>query len=259
MLFITNLRNKKKNSDEETNMSIVREGVEVVKQIGKGMADVRHYIKGKRPRSSSSSSPSKKSKSSNKKRTANMGDTERKYKQNSTGAIYCNSTGDLFLLNGISEGTGGNERVGRVLNLDTISLRIAGSSPSGFGNTFYRVMVVYDSQCNGTALTVGALLTTPANPHLSFYDLGNRDRFRVIYDGRFASNAIGGGTTRYTIRGIGRKIDQLKTVYSDSGNTVAAIATGSLYLVVLGTPAVGDDNAVKQYLSIDWRLRYYDQ
>lgn len=244
-------------------MSIVGNIREVVKEVGKGMADIRHQVfKRQRSGSSTGSSPSsqKKFKSGKGgKRRTNIGDSERKYKQNNTGAIYANSTGDWFLLNGISEGTAANERVGRVLNLDTISLRIATSSPGNFTPSFYRVMVVYDSQCNGNAFTLTALLASTATPHSSFYDLGNRDRFRVIYDSKVASNPVGEATVRFGLKGIGRKIDQLKTTYSDSGNTVASIATGSLYLLVVGTPAVGAENSTKPYLAIDWRLRYYDQ
>lgn len=85
---------------------------------------------------------------------------------------------------GISEGTSEIERDGRRCVVNQIMMRYRLNLPSATDlsdtTDTVRVMVYLDTQCNGLTAATGDLLF--ANTYLSFNNLANRSRFRVLYD-----------------------------------------------------------------------------
>lgn len=148
------------------------------------------------------------------------------------------STGSVVLLNGIAAGDDYTNRDGRKIMMKSILMRLclkADTTQSSTVGEVLRVIVVYDRQCNGVALTganvlQSAVWNAPVN-------LDNRERFKILYDNTLtvpgwyvaAGNLTGGSPTIRNIK-VFKKLN-LDVTYSGTANTVGSIATGSLYLL----------------------------
>lgn len=141
------------------------------------------------------------------------------------------SAGTVTLLNGIARGTDNTGRLGRVVYMVDVRLRL--SMLNAAANDTLRHIVLYDAQANGTAPAVTDVLQA-ASP-LSDYNLDNVGRFEVLYD------------ELYAVRTVYNPLDVLDIalpvpweVVFNAGNagTVADIITGALYLVSVGSQAV---------------------
>lgn len=159
------------------------------------------------------------------------------------------ATGSVVLLNGVATGDDYNTRDGRKIQMKSILLRIllspdtTQSAPQG---DIMRVMIVYDKQTNGTALTAANVLQTGViqSPN----NLNNRDRFVVLSDKFltlpswvFAAGALtqGGPTPKYLK--IYKPLN-LDTIYNSASGAIADISTGSLYLIMLTAREVSSVN-----------------
>lgn len=126
---------------------------------------------------------------------------------------------NVLLLNGLTQGTSGSNRIGREILMKSIDWFFQVTSTQ-------RYMLVYDSQANGTAINVSDLVQDTGDQY-SPYNFSNRDRFHIIWDSLF--------DTTPEIATINRNRDfplDLSTYYN-SGNagTIADITSGSLYFV----------------------------
>lgn len=151
------------------------------------------------------------------------------------------AAGNVILLNGVATGTDFTSRIGRKIVLKSLLLR---------ANSYYtaavstqvgdnvRVMVVCDNQANGAAPAVTDILVA-ADP-VSPMNLNNRDRFRVLMDkvinhagAVFAAGALTNGSP--SMRSIKKYIKlNMESIYSGTGATVGSLASGALYLVLIG-------------------------
>jgi len=79
------------------------------------------------------------------------------------------------LLNGLAQGTGASQRVGRQILIHLIRMRFFGSSSQAV-----RFVLVYDRQSNGAAPSVTDIFES--NTVASEINWSNRDRFDFVYD-----------------------------------------------------------------------------
>lgn len=95
---------------------------------------------------------------------------------------------------GIPRGTGPNERIGRKLTIKKLMikgmLRNVNSGDAAQAADVVRVIVFQDTQANGTLPALSNLLD--AGNILSFNDLENSGRFRVLKEKKFVLNAQAG-------------------------------------------------------------------
>lgn len=141
------------------------------------------------------------------------------------------SSGTVTLLNGVTRGTDETDRVGRVIVMNDLQIRL--SMLNAAANDTLRHIVLYDNQPNGAAPAVTDVLQT-ASP-LSDYNLDNEWRFDVLYD------------ELYALRTVYNPLDVLEfcvpvpweTVFN-AGNagTVADIVTGAVFLLSIGSQAM---------------------
>lgn len=172
----------------------------------------------------------------------------------------------VLLLNGISAGSGMNQRIGRVASMKSLMLRLQyypESASSSYGHI--RTCLVYDAQANGVApvyadifrslSAAGAVASTTD----SGLNLDNRQRFRILFD---SLQQVGGASTATAItnnQGMPNRIDSYKKLnlpiqFKSDSSLIGDIATGALYLVMCSSSPAGlGVNAV-------WntRLRYTD-
>lgn len=203
-----------------------------------------------------------------------------------------NITGDstitansIVLLNGTVNGASFYQRVGQRINMKSLQLEgfwapNAGTTVSGISH-YYRILIVYDAQCNGNFPTLSDLFNmVPAaggggtSATDSFINMNNRDRFIILRDKKYAilrTSTVTAGTTHF--EGVSHdsvnvltpmpsrfkcyiKLKGLETVYKAINDaTVAGIQTGALYFIVLYNNGTGVAPLIFDYNA---RLRFYD-
>lgn len=171
--------------------------------------------------------------------------------------IQCNILSAVQLLNGIARGDEINERTGRECVMKSIQINghcyVTGSGI----DQVMRVLIVYDRQTNGTALTAAQVISAAgtANDVVTPRNLENRRRFKILYDRMFQLNASGEpGSSR--VFKFYRRLNHPITFNSGDAGTVADITTGSLYAVVVGTAPAGVSAGTVLLYS---RVRYQDK
>lgn len=157
-----------------------------------------------------------------------------------TGSIVADTTGALGLINGCIQGADRGNRIGREIFIRSIQITGLSSVTSATGlDQTHRVLVVYDSQPNGVALTVAQVLdVTGVNPTLALKNRDGLRRFTIIMDKlmRLNSNAEPGGSRSWRMY---KRLSLPVRFNSGNAGTVADIDTGSLYLISLGSLAAG--------------------
>lgn len=171
-------------------------------------------------------------------------------------------TAHVALLNGVATGTDYNARIGRQTKMKSIYLRVTFEyrTLSGAIGDFIRMLVIYDRQPNGVALTAANVLQ--GGSYIDPINLDNRDRFSVIADKMMTFNPVqystalpsGGNPANKHVK-IYKKMN-LTTQYSGTGATVGSIQTGSVYIILLGANyAAGNEMIRTDYYS---RIRFVD-
>lgn len=153
-------------------------------------------------------------------------------------------------LNGLAEGTGLGERVGRKISMASLQIRIAGYLGPPVGATLlpyrfglWRYVLVYDKQWNGQTINstadAAALFHDPDEITTNL-NLNNRDRYLVLMDKVlrmgtqiFNNSPVPAFTTTPEVHYLKKfkKVKGLNVIYNggNSGNETD-IATGALFL-----------------------------
>jgi len=174
------------------------------------------------------------------------------------------STGSVILLNGIARGDDISERIGRQVTIKSIEINgfVKPKAPeAGVEPETVRIMVVYDRQTNGAALQVAQVLASAApaaNRVIVPKNLENRDRFLILRDMKFGLAA--GESVNFMAAPKVVKFYQSLTLPmtfngGDAG-VVADITTGSVYMILLSSAAVGDAHMPTAHMAT--RVRYSD-
>lgn len=157
-----------------------------------------------------------------------------------TGGI--NTTGAIDLISYCTVGDEANTRDGREIWLRSVWIRGIVQPFDDLITDFHgRIMIVWDKDPNGVAMTISNLLAGATS--LQFRNLDNRDRFKIIYDQEFvvgkrdvtATQAFSSADPRCIERFIDLKRHKLKMVYnSGTAGTIADVNNGALYVVQIG-------------------------
>lgn len=195
-----------------------------------------------------------------------------------TGAIVADpaaNAGTTHLLNGISPGTGFNERVGRKFVIKSIQLRLhlsyryMGDTSMAYGAVpagILRVVLVWDKQPNGVTPAITDIFVT--NNAQSMTNLDNRNRFNILMDKVYSTPNMAQGETNavddHCISLGGTVCKKYKkcnlTTINNAGaaGTVADITTGALWLVLLSDATANDNPTVHHHVAGTARIRYLD-
>jgi len=198
--------------------------------------------------------------------------------------LTVNQTGLIGAINLVTAGSFFFNRVGRKIEMRSVELSYQITTLTATLTTpqdWLRIMIVYDRQTNGAYPAISDVLqdTDSAGANTSGVSAGlnlnNRDRFLVVYDDRtqlpamtntagVVSNAFpnsfggrNGTSTGFGNVHIFRKFKGGLVAHFKADSTPAVIgdvATGGLYVITLGTQAVGN------YSITPWkfRVRYTD-
>lgn len=154
------------------------------------------------------------------------------------------------LINGIAQGVGNNERVGRKVNIKSISLRYTHSPTSGGPDSQVRIAIVYDKQANGS-LPSAVDIFNQSN-FLSHLTLANADRFVVIMD----EISVSSQSSALNISGSRYTKCNLETIFAGTTSGIASINSGALMILAANNadPTIGAVSTL--YYNV--RLRYTD-
>jgi len=172
-------------------------------------------------------------------------------------AYYPNTTGTFLLLNGIANGTGESERIGRHLTFSHFAMSGTVTSPSDYNHDFLRVLVVVDRQANEDAPTINDLLQNTTDPVNSLLTTDYAARFKILLDKRFVCNPIASDKVRIQTFSVNLGLKVL-TWYTDFHALIGDIATNSMYLCVFGSKAIGASDTTKGRLNFDRRISFLD-
>lgn len=144
------------------------------------------------------------------------------------------TTAQLQLCNGVAQGTTANTRLGRRIIMRSIMLRcVLAKAPTQTQESPVRLMLVYDQQTNGTALTAAQVLQTDAIYGLT--NLDNSNRFKILFDKHFKMGSVSDTSINYRKF---MKINLPVQFNSGSAGTVGDIQTGSVYILAW-SPQIG--------------------
>lgn len=179
---------------------------------------------------------------------------------NTTYAALDSSTGNSTLLNGVTNNTDYNARIGRVITMKSILLRFQWyplTTQSDSNGDVLRALIVIDLQANGVAPAITDILDTAS--YLAPNNLANRNRFVTLYDKMFnmsawtmSAGALVNGGVLPRAQKIYKKINQ-DTIFNATGATVGSIQSGSLYFFVI--PATNGTTG----LVFNARVRFIDK
>jgi len=173
------------------------------------------------------------------------------------------------LINGIATGTGADQRLGNRIELQRITGRMQWAGPANGTQQQCRVMIVYDTQPNGIAVTAAELLATPGDPILSLRDTTRPGRMEVIYDKTFLigqkfywTAGTGDGVTHVLqddkMMKFSIPLKSRHPHYDGTGAIIDDINVGALYLVVWADLASGGDPSTHPTYEACLRLKYFD-
>lgn len=156
------------------------------------------------------------------------------------------------LLNGIEEGTGPTERIGRKICMKQLQVRATIKNQTN--DEVVRVMLVIDKQANSTIFSIDDLLTSSIATQGYINSLKKVDfarRFWVLYDRTYVFDVDSTEEQRKFIK-INKRMN-IPVNYDDRTDLVASISRNSMYLVTISSDATTELN-----LAMVSRLRYTD-
>ena len=159
-------------------------------------------------------------------------------------------TDSLILL---SQGTGESDRIGNKITVVSIAIRCLVEMNDSTETTQGRVMVILDRQPNGALATPSEILQDPSggDSYLSYLNLANRKRFRVIRSMRFRMSNTGRKSQTLSMF---RKC-RIPMIFSSNNGNVTDIETNNLVLLYQSDAPMGVENSILFKI----RIRYIDK
>lgn len=196
--------------------------------------------------------------------------TELKAFDVASGALDFTTAGGLVALNVPVNGPELYQRIGRKIYMKSLHIRAVVTNVATSLQDVGRMIIVYDSQSNGSTFALSDLLkdstAAAASTGNSEINLNNRERFKIIRDYQVLLPAVtntAGVLSNFTILDpIKNSFDidmfiplkGLETIYNaTNGGSASDITSGALYIF-----NVSQSTTSKWSLLYHSRLRYYD-
>jgi hypothetical protein len=174
-----------------------------------------------------------------------VGSTELKY-SSALGLTYAgDTTGQIALMNGVTQGDDFTNREGRKFTVKAIQVQgKVASGPSTVLPTRTKVLVILDKQANGALPTMTDIFQSSSSN--SFMNMNNVGRFKVLASKSFVTGGFDTTATQ-TYSGSPQVHDcsfyikcDIDTINMGTTNGIASISTNSILFVVIGDNAAGD-------------------
>lgn len=159
----------------------------------------------------------------------------------------------------VPQGAGESQRIGRSINISSLHINfVLGLSSSGVvtaSRDIYRVIVYQDKQCNGATATAAQILDTAGVvDFMSFRNLENSGRFRVLKDKRMtisANGQLGGGNLeKFQHASVNVKCS-IPVEFSGATGGLVEIRSNNIGVLIVSTAA-----SANCFISYIARIRY---
>lgn len=161
------------------------------------------------------------------------------------------------VLNGCAQGTDAIQHIGRQTTMTSLYWMWEGQvTATTVGGSPVRLVIFYDKEAEGTAPTIAAGAQSDAfsvDSIIAQMNLNNRDRFVVLVDE--IVECLGQAGPQSFMRKGYRKIRMPVVFNSNTGSTIAAINTGSVYAVIWQSGSLTTAGATTQ---LQTRIRFED-
>jgi len=146
------------------------------------------------------------------------------------GALAVLASCNPNLLNGVSEGTGISNRIGRRVTLKTLSIK-GFFSASVAGASVCRLVCVYDKQTDSTAPASGVYFNDTSQFN-SLSNINNQGRFVTLFDQEYELDCGTGGVGGRTVRhfNLFKNMEDVPVHFSGTGATAGSIDTGGVFI-----------------------------
>lgn len=156
------------------------------------------------------------------------------------------------LINGLAQGVGNNERVGRKAIMKSVALRyIYNTGSAGGQQSQVRIVIFYDKQTNGAAPLVGDVI---AGGNFTGHNLlANSDRFVILMD-EISDSAQ---SSQLNITGKRYMKVNLEVLFGGATSGISSINSGSLMIMAANNsdPTVGSSAGTVYFTT---RVKYTD-
>ncbi len=199
---------------------------------------------------------------------------ELKFFDTHTADVTVADTMKIIPVNLIGQGTGQSERIGRKIKIQTLMVRGTIRRPAGIlangtaaPHMDVRIMIVLDTQANGTQFSQNQLLDNTLGPNdvplsLRYNNLDNSNRFRVIEDKRFIVGAqtmtnidptLSSTTTMTQFAPLSFDMNDFRcncdVVFDSTTGAITEVRSNNLYACIM-------TNAATANYTIDTRVRF---
>ncbi len=170
----------------------------------------------------------------------------------------------ITLLNGMARGTGRDERFGNKIWMDSLNLRghleyETMTGTEALVHDLAMILIVYDSQPNGALPTLSTeILADPVGTahtrvDLSFRNLESTGRFKVLFHKGWILSENWNSPNGSVFIDLHVKVNK-PTYFNTTTGVIAAITTGSLFIVTIGRFTAASGNA--PHLDYITRLKF---
>lgn len=185
---------------------------------------------------------------------------ELKYVDVSATAAGLNTTGVVQCINLSAEGDDNTNRDGRQTQNVSVAIRglIRPEDNTTPAPTLVRVMIVWDRQPNGVLAPLNQILQNATA--LSFNNLDNKRRFKIIRDYQFALGGMDTTATSSfaqspTVHSLNDYITlpaDMDSYWNTNTGVIGSLNTGALLLVQVGTGAAGAGGTFEGFTRVRW-------
>lgn len=151
-------------------------------------------------------------------------------------------TGSTTCLNAMSLGTTQvGDRIGKDIYMKELCIQGVFQNKAASTTNVCRMIVLIDYESRGGTTSITEVLNT--NYAIAPYNSANLHRFKVLYDQTVV--LVGAAGTDNCMKAVSVRIPLNTTTYYNNGNagTYADIERGSLWMITIGTAAVGTTSA----------------
>jgi len=163
--------------------------------------------------------------------------------------LSTSATPTFFLLNGVQQGTAGNQRSGREVKPEGLRLALSSALNSLVSSSLQRFLVVRDNECRGAQFAIADLLqynTQGIDQLNSPVNFDNRKRFTILLDKVYTMNSCSALGTSWGVPFVHSEFDLrlggITHYYNTSSGTITDIDSGAIFLVCIGTSAANADS-----------------
>jgi len=172
----------------------------------------------------------------------------------------------VALINGLATGMTATTRLGVRVELSRLTYRLQFiGQTNGADNQLVRMMIIYDTQPNGTEMTTAEVLNYPTDPITSLRDTTRPGRMQVLHDKTFKVGQefyhTSGGTVviqQDVLKKGSIPLGGRHPHYTGDDALIANINVGALYLVLWADSAAGGEAVTHPTVQGRVRLKYYD-